>query len=42
MYGMERSPNDVEVWLFKKLINNNKARYPVEICEMCGLYKLQR
>jgi len=29
--------------LFKKFVmNNNKARYRVKICEMCGLDKLHR
>ena len=33
-------PYVIKVWLFKKfIINNNKARYPVKICEICGLFK---
>jgi len=35
-------PYDVEVWLFNKFIIIIKIGYTVEICEMCGLYKLQR
>jgi len=36
-------PYVVKVWSIKKfIVNNNKARDPVEIYEMCGLFKLQR